>query len=108
MSNIQFGEAPAARTPDQGDREIIVILPEKRALVRAELIRRKVRKKPVLFLRAWFSTGEMKEVRSPLQQGAVRAIKVVGLVDGNGDGAADGVLLSGRKGGKMRKQSVSV
>jgi hypothetical protein len=76
-------------------------VPPARAIV-AALIRRKVGKRRLLFVRVSFAdTGALKvEVRSPFQKPAFRAIAVA-VFDADGDGAADSVRLTARKGKKQ-------
>jgi hypothetical protein len=67
----------------------------------AALVTRKVGTTRRLFVRASFAdTGAVKaEVRSPFQKPAFRAIAVAAF-DGDGDGVADSVRLTARKGKK--------
>jgi hypothetical protein len=75
-----------------------VVLP--RPIV-AALVTRKVGTRPRLFVRASFAdTGALKaEVRSPFQRPAFRAVAVAAF-DADGDGVADSVRLTARKGKK--------
>jgi hypothetical protein len=67
----------------------------------AALVTRKVGTTHRLFVRASFAdTGALKaEVRSPFQKPAFRAIAAA-AIDGDGDGVADSVRLTARKGKK--------
>src|SRR5439155_20780414 len=75
----------------------------------ATLVNKKVKKARRLFLQISFAdTGALKaEVRSPFQRPAFRAI-AVSVFDGDGDGVADTVRLTARRGKKTMTRLISV
>jgi hypothetical protein len=83
-------------------------VPPARAVV-AALVSRKVGKRRLLFVRVSFAdTGALKaEVRSPFQQPAFRAIAVA-AIDGDGDGVADSVRLTARRGRKTMRRLLAL
>jgi hypothetical protein len=76
-----------------------------RAIV-AVVVNRKVGKLRRLFVRVSFAdTGELKsQFRSPFQRPAFAGI-VASVIDTNGDGVGDSVVLKARKGRKIIQRS---
>ena len=91
---FEFG----ARPPVAPDRAIAAVL-----------VNKKVRKRRRLFVRISFAdTGALKaEVLSPFQKPAFRNIAVV-VFDSNGDGVADSVRLTARRGKKTVTRLITV
>ena len=78
-------------------------------VITATLVTKKVKKTRRLFVRISFAdTGAVQsEFRSPFQKGAFRAI-AVSVFDSDGDGVADTVRLTARKGKKTLTRLLTV
>jgi hypothetical protein len=101
---LSFGSPPVfvTRSDDPSTSNVVneVVTPPSRPII-AILVTRKVGTTPRQFVRVFFAdTGAPKaEVRSPFQRPAFRAIAVAAF-DGDGDGVADSVRLTARRGKK--------
>jgi hypothetical protein len=105
-----FGPRTAGDLTDLGAFEVGAVppVPPARAIV-AALVNRKVGKRRRVFVRVSFAdTGAVQsEVLSPFQKSAFRRI-VAAAFDSNGDGVADSVLLSAKRGKKTLTRLLTV